>query len=168
MGTIRSGLLILVLVALALSPAPAEPPFPPDPHQPMRALDVCIDCHVYDNRTLVPHEFVVAIPEKCEECHSKKALGRSHPIGVDPRFSPPNVVTVPEELPLEGGKVSCGSCHNPHLPQLAQIKSYKDQAATFIQIDGRSEIPWYKTFYLRLSDPVTGFEPLCRACHRDY
>lgn len=168
MKSARNGFLVLLLVVLALTRAPAGTPLPPDPHLPMSAQGACAGCHAYYSGVLDPHGFVVAIPEKCWECHTQKSLGRSHPIGVDPSLSPAGVVEIPAEFPLENGKVSCGSCHNPHLPFLSETQAYLNQQATFLQTEGRKEIPWYKTYYLRKSDSIKGFEPLCTACHRDY
>ena len=167
MTTFRRCLLVLCLLAVAQTRSTALTPLPPNPHQFLNVETTCADCHNYYNGSLEPHEFVVEIPEKCWECHSKEKLGRSHPIGVDPSRTP-HTVEVPEEIPLENGLVSCGSCHNPHRDYLSKITSYKEQPAKFIQVDGRTEIPWYKTLYLRKSDPIKGFEPLCVACHTDY
>jgi len=133
----------------------------------MNETRICAVCHASYRGLLDPHEFVVAIPEKCWKCHSPKALGRSHPIGVNPKRSIQDI-KVPEDIPLEDGKVSCGSCHNPHLEYIAKTMAFPFQDATFIQREGRLEIPWYKTYYLRKPDPVKGFETLCTACHRDY
>jgi len=134
----------------------------------MNAAGTCAGCHAFFRGELDPHEFVTSIPEKCWGCHSQKMLGRSHPIGVDPSHSPAGVVEVPEELPLEDGKVSCGTCHNPHREHLAKTPAYPAQTVAFRQEEGRYEIAWYKTLFLRKSDPNKGFEPLCLACHKDY
>jgi hypothetical protein len=168
MTAIRRGLFVLLLVALALTRAPAISPLPPNPHQSMNEAGACAGCHAYYGGALDPHAFVVAIPEKCMECHSPDKLGRSHPIGVDPSLLPANIVQVPEELPLENGMVSCGSCHNPHMDYLSKTRAFDRAPAEFIQISDNVEIPWYKSLYLRKSDPIKGFEPLCLACHRDY
>lgn len=167
MKAIGKGLLGLLLVALALTRAPADPRLPSNPHQSMNEKEACAGCHAYYKGTLEPREFVVAIPEKCWECHSQKELGRSHPIGVDPRHSSQKI-EVPEDIPLEDGKVSCGSCHNPHMAFLSRTPAYMGQAVTFLQPEGRAEIAWYKTMFLWKSDPIKGFEPLCTACHRDF
>lgn len=167
MRAIRRGVLVLLLVALALTGAPAGSPLPPNPHQPMNETGACAGCHDYYNKALDPHVFVIAIPEMCWECHSKKDLGRSHPIGVDPTHSATDV-EVPEELPLEDGKISCGSCHNPHMDFLAKTRAFPAQTVTFLQEEGQVEILWYKTLFLRKSDPDKGFEPLCTACHRNF
>jgi len=167
MKVARPGLLVLILVVLALTRAPADSPLPPSPHQSMNEAAACAGCHAYYSGALDPHEFIVAIPEKCWECHSQEKLGRTHPIGVDPRRSAAKV-EIPGELPLEDGKVSCGSCHEPHMAFLSMTKAFPGQEVTFHQKGGRAEISWYKTLFLRKSDPVKGFEPLCLACHKDY
>jgi len=161
------GFLVLILVALALTQLPAGSPLPPNPHLPMSASGACAGCHAYYGGTLDPREFVVAIPEKCWVCHSKKDLGRSHPIGVDPNHSTAQV-EIPADLPLEDGKVSCGTCHNPHMAFLSETRTFPAQEVSFLQVEAGKNIAWYKTFFLRKSDPDKGFEPLCRACHTDY
>ncbi len=166
MRAIGKGLLGLLLVALALTQAPADPKLPPNPHQALNEKAACAGCHASNRGVLTPHEFVVEIPEKCWGCHSQKALGRSHPIGIDPRRSTEKIV-VPDDLPPEAGEVSCGSCHNPHMAYLSKTRAYRDQETLFIQKEGRVDIPWYKTLFLWKSDPVKGFEPLCTACHKD-
>ena len=167
MKAVRSGLLGLLLVALALTQAPADPRLPPNPHQPMNEKAACAGCHAYHKNAIEPHSFVVPIPEKCLECHSAEKLGRSHPIGVDPSRSPEHM-EVPEYLPLEDGMVSCGTCHNPHMAHLSRTKAYLSQAVAFVQKEGRAEVSWYKTLFLWKSDPIKGFEPLCIACHKDF
>jgi hypothetical protein len=166
MKAIGRGLLGLLLVALALTLAPAGSPLPPNPHQPLNETSACAGCHTIIEGTLAPHLFVIPIPEKCWVCHSKERLGRSHPIGIDPSHSGVDI-EVPEEFPLEDGKVSCGSCHNPHMAFLSETRSYLAQGAEFVQKEGQVEIPWYKTLFLRKSDPIKGFEPLCTGCHRN-
>lgn len=163
----RCCLLALILLALVQTRSPAVTALPPNPHQFMRAPGACAGCHGSNKGGLLPHEFIVNIPEKCWKCHPEEKLGRSHPIGVDPDRSP-QTIKIPEELPLENGMVSCGSCHNPHGAFLARTKCFRDQHVTFVQVVGRLEIPWYKTLFLRKSDPIKGFEPLCLACHMDY
>jgi hypothetical protein len=167
MRATRTGLLILLLVALALNRAPALSPLPPNPHLSLNAAGMCDECHAYYRETMDPHDFVVAIPERCLECHSAQELGRSHPIGVDPSHSAARI-EVPAELPLEDGMVSCGTCHNPHMASLSQTRAYPAQEVAFRQMEGRVETLWYKTLFLRKSDPERGFEPLCMACHKDY
>lgn len=167
MRALWCGVFVLLLLALALTRVPAQVALPENPHLPMDAAGACAGCHAYFSGTLDPHGFVVEIREICANCHNPQDLGRSHPIGVDPGDSP-TTIAVPEQLPLEDGKVSCGSCHNPHMAFLSTTRSYQDQKVTFLQREGRVEVSWYKTIFLRMSDPVKGFEPLCVGCHKDY
>lgn len=153
----------LLLAALAPVPAAAAPEPPAGPHRQMNSTGECDRCHEYWAEELYPHEFVVKIPESCWECHPREKLGNSHPIGVNPRHSSTGVI-VPAELPLEDGEVSCGTCHQPHNSPLSKTKAFADQEIKLRQ----GGIPWYSTLFLRKSDPVHGFEPLCMACHRNF
>lgn len=144
-----------------------EPNLPPNPHAFLDQRSRCPTCHDLYRGEIDPHEFVVEIPPLCIECHAEDQLGRSHPIGVDPRRSG-LVVSTPEALPLEDGKVSCGTCHQPHAVHLSREKCWPAQTPAFIMGEGtRDEIPYFKTYFLRLSSPV-GFDVLCRACHADF
>ncbi len=167
MRALRSGVLVLLLLALALTRAPADVAPPTNPHQIFSGAEACVGCHAYFGGTMDPHSFVVEILEICMKCHTQTKLGLSHPVGVDPSRSP-TTIDVPAELPLEDGKVSCGSCHNPHMAFLSRTRAYQDQPVTYLQQEGRTQTAWYKTIYLRMSDPIKGFEPLCVACHQDY
>jgi ferredoxin len=171
----RARLLIAGGVALAAAALfAADPRLPENPHAPLGRSGGCPECHAYTKLgEMLPHEFVVSIPEKCWVCHLQESLGRSHPIGVDPRSSSLKI-EVPEEIPLENDCVSCGSCHTPHGEWLSLRRSYRDQEAFFTIIEGEGknkiEIPYYKTYYLRVpGDPEEGFTPLCQnTCHTDY
>lgn len=146
----------------------AVPQLPADPHLFMQEEDdACAECHSYYRDELDPHSFAVPMVEKCMECHPQGKLGRSHPIGVDPGDARPRI-EAPDELPLENGLVSCGTCHQPHLTQLSSIPCSKEQKPFLFLDDGRDKIPYYKAYYLRMPDPEAGFAPLCTACHRDY
>jgi hypothetical protein len=146
---------------------------PSNPHGPLSQADACPSCHIYwtkedGQKELVPDEFIVSIPEMCWVCHPQEKLGRSHPIGVDPLDSRP-VVVVPEEIPLESGRVSCGSCHVPHGEYLSTTRIYPQQEPLVILGEGENEIRYYKTLFLRIpGDPEEGFTPLCRACHPEF
>lgn len=157
---------ILFILAMATA-AVADSYLPANPHQFMNEKESCPDCHKYYRGEIDPHEFVIYTPEKCWECHSLEKLGRSHPIDVNPDNSE-SEIDIPEELPLEDDKVSCGSCHQPHSEWLSLTKSFKRQEVYFVQKVGRRKKNYYKTYYIRMSDPEEGFAPLCLACHRDY
>ncbi len=48
--------------------------------------------------------------EACYGCHLPESLGVSHPVGVEPSGK----TTIPEDLPMEGGVITCVTCHKPH------------------------------------------------------
>lgn len=48
--------------------------------------------------------------EACYRCHKKNMLGVSHPVDVPLRASMANE----QGLPLQGGVMTCATCHNPH------------------------------------------------------
>ena len=158
----RSRIAAIVAVAAASALLADTPPPSSDPHAPLNEADACAGCHRESGESVEPHEFVVSIVEACSGCHDLEKLARSHPVGVDPRRSRPRV-DVPRQLPLEDGRLSCGSCHQPHAPWLSATRSYPDQPAA-----GDGELR-YRTYYLRVpGDPEEGFAPLCKACHRDH
>lgn len=138
-----------------------------DPHAFMNADGTCLECHDTYRGDLDPHAFVVSITETCRTCHAKEKLGRSHPVNVDPRYGRADV-EVPEELPLEEGLVSCGSCHNPHASYVSRTKAFDKEVASYVGIENGVEVNYYKTYYLRISDPVAGITPLCSGCHPAY
>lgn len=150
-----------------------EVELPPSPHEPLNNPEACPECHEYwtdkEGRSeLLTDEFVVNVPEKCWACHPQEKLGRSHPIGMDPTECDP-VVEVPEEIPLENGLVSCGSCHAPHGEHLSTTKSFENQMPEAAYEEGENVIYYYKTFFLRIpSNPEEGFTPLCHACHPEF
>jgi hypothetical protein len=111
-------------------------------------------------------------------CHDKtRKAGRTHPVDVLPEEATPEII-VPEILPLQAmngeywaDTMTCGTCHNPHGDFLSTEKLFAKQTAhTVTQVTPEEEIPYYKTYYLRITntDPSEGFTPLCKACHPDY
>lgn len=167
MGSRGAAPFALLLALLLPAPAAADTALPPSPHSSISDPLGCNRCHKYYTGALDPHEFVVAIPPVCWKCHPSERLGRSHPIGVDPRDSKIEI-EVPDDLPLEDGKVSCGSCHQPHRDHLSKVMAFTDQPVKFRQEVGRKEVKWFSTIFLRKSDPKLSFEPLCLACHKDF
>ena len=168
------GVIAVLAAALAAAALVAQDTGPPpNPHEPLDQADACPDCHYYwtdkeGRRELVPGEYVASIPEICWVCHPQEKLGRSHPIGVDPTESQP-VVEVPEGIPLEDGRVSCGSCHAPHGEHLATTMSFPVQAPFVTIGEGENAINYYKTYFLRIpGDPAEGFTPLCHSCHPEF
>jgi hypothetical protein len=149
------------------------PGLPESPHSFMDREGGCADCHLYYNNYLQEHEFVTYVPDKCHECHAVEDLGRSHPIDIDMSKSRLNI-NIPDNLPLitdeDFGEniVSCGTCHNVHGEWLSTTKAFPEQKWELVIEEGEEEIFYYKTYFLRLSDPELGFEPLCTSCHQGY
>lgn len=167
-GVAPAGVLLFALVSL-WGTAAAVPGVPP--HAFMEEKARCPDCHEVkpdgEDLLIEPHRFSVGVAETCRECHPGEQMGRSHPVDVEPR-RPPDAGSWPDELPLHWSDavrsevITCGTCHNPHLPRLSGDRLYSVQH------------PWegtgrYLTYYLRVrgNNSRDGFAPLCRACHPD-
>lgn len=161
---------ILALGVVAISQQEVTS-LPPNPHASLSVKGQCGLCHATYLDTLEPHEFVVSISEIClqESCHTTDKLGRSHPVGVEVKRS--RVVTsVPESLPLEDGRISCGSCHQPHAEWLSVTPCYLAQPPVLTLVTTESgavvEKPHYRSYYLRVAgSPDEGYLPLCISCH---
>lgn len=160
----------IVVCTFALAQTGGE--LPENPHGFMDQQTLCPSCHTYWEGQLEPHMFSVMVHDKCKTCHT--VLGRSHPINMNPP-STESEIEVPEFLPLAyidelGDDVmSCGTCHNPHGEWLAEKRAYPSQLEEIVITDASGqEVKYFKTFYLRISDPVEGYMPLCVSCHLDY
>jgi len=104
-----------------------------DPHQ--FSDDECRLCHVDAQKD--PGNLKPVPSSVCEKCHAESRQKLSHPIDVAPETS------MPADMPLEDGKLSCITCHFVHP---FSIK--------------------YKRFtYFLLRRPGKG-APFCSACHR--
>ncbi len=168
----RRGGWILALLAVAAwgLVSPAGTPPPENPHAYMDAESACGGCHRMERDgedwLLDPHIFVRPVDEICKGCHPDREIGRSHPVGVDP-YRELGLRDLPEELPLqltEGERdelMTCGTCHNPHIPRFSPRKLYARQRPA----EGAANR--YLTYFLRIrpEDPRDGFAPLCKSCH---
>jgi hypothetical protein len=76
---------------------------------------------------------------------------------------------IPEDLPVdEDGAVTCGTCHNPHLPgYLPERFTVSQQPTGTLEEEGR-QVAYYKSYRLRLHGADAGNDPTCAACHREY
>ena len=159
----------LVCLVAAISGARPEP-VPDDPHAHMADEGRCDGCHGAgpdrEGRIPDPHVFTRPVGEICRVCHPDDQIGRSHPVGVDP-YRALGLKELPEELPLqmvEGERdelMTCGTCHNPHLPRFSHTRLYRRQRPAAGGGGG------FLTYYLRMkgSTPGEGFTPLCHGCH---
>jgi hypothetical protein len=123
----------------------------------------------FENKSsIIPHEFIKSHTNMCisAECHTDEELGLSHAVDLSPYDTYPDMI-VPEEIPLNWDTeeyqevMTCGSCHNPHLDWLSVTKSFDSQQPYKIIL----EVPYYKTDYLRIQDPIEGYATLCKSCH---
>ena len=141
-----------------------------NPHRYMDQEAQCAACHRMEqqnqNLAASPHDFKASVTEICRGCHSPEQTGRSHSVGKDPRRALKRRES-PEELPLQWSDdertevMTCGTCHNPHLPRFSQQKLFSRQRPHPGVPDG------YLTYFLRIrgQTPREGFTPLCHACH---
>lgn len=149
-------------LALLLALAAFDPAY--NPHAHFRANGRCVKCHVYSRGEPVPDRFTGASSDYCLGCHSKEALGRSHPIGTRPRDRYWKM-RVPAEFALDdAGRMMCLTCHNSHGPFVSTVKGYATQKP--VNPDRPAGTPfYYRTRFLRRSDPDKGFAVLCDGCH---
>jgi predicted CXXCH cytochrome family protein len=67
----------------------------------------CPKCHV--DAANAPLTLTAPITELCRPCHKKTINRASHPVD-----RAPELVRVPEDLPLDNGLITCNTCHNIH------------------------------------------------------
>ena len=141
-----------------------------DGHAFFNLPEFCACCHETGSggQEVDPHRFTDGISETCARCHGGREIGRSHPVDVDPADRYPDM-QVPEEMPLDWeGRITCGTCHNPHLPGSATERyAAQQEPAGTREVDG-SEVDVYKTYRLRVHVPDAGNDPTCDACHHEY
>lgn len=140
-----------------------------NPHAYMDKSDACSGCHRAEEGRSAgsdPHVFAAPVTDICRGCHPPEQTGRSHKVGSDPRRALKRKDS-PAELPLQWSDeartevMTCGTCHNPHLPRFSDQKLYSRQRPHAGSSDS------YLTYFLRIrgSTPREGFMPLCHACH---
>lgn len=144
----------------------AAAPFDPNanPHSSFRDASSCPRCHRYAGGKPDPGTLLPESVDLCLGCHSKESLGRSHPIGVRPRDKYWKM-KVPGEFRLDdGGRMTCLTCHAAHGPFLATVQAYRGQKPE--NPDASPGTPlYYRTLYVRRTDPVNGWAVLCDGCH---
>ncbi len=105
-----------------------------NPHE--FSSEECLLCHV--NYEQDPKDLIMPVTDICKRCHDRINAKSSHPVNVYP--SP--AITVPTDLPLRNGVVTCSTCHNIH----------KESVNIFGE----------RTYFLRR--PYTG-RSFCISCH---
>jgi len=101
---------ILVSVQLALAvPVNAGPSQTPD--LPVGQLPEikknCGTCHGSHKAKKGATSLKKPIAELCIDCHRERIAPNEHKVGVVPPVNP-------QTLPLQDGKITCVTCHNPH------------------------------------------------------
>ncbi len=152
----------VAFLAILLALAAFDPAY--NPHAHFRSNGMCAKCHLHSGGRPVPDRFTGASTDFCFGCHSREALGRSHPIGARPRDRY-GKMRVPADFPLDdAGRTMCLTCHNAHGPFVSTVKAFAGQKPE--NPDRAAGTPfYYRTRFLRRSDPVTGFAVLCDGCH---
>ena len=150
------------LLSLLFAGAPFDPNY--NPHGSFRDPSSCARCHPQAGGKPDPDRLLPASVDLCLGCHSKESLGRSHPIGMRPRDKYMKM-KVPGEFRLDDdGRMTCLTCHWAHGPFLATVKTYPSQKPE--NPDASPGTPlYYKTRYVRRTDPVRGWAVLCDGCH---
>ncbi|MBI5015177.1 MAG: NapC/NirT family cytochrome c [Deltaproteobacteria bacterium] len=167
---LRAGGLVAAAAVVALAFWAAGVPTADNPHAYMDSESRCTGCHRMEKDgsdwILDPHIFRSSVVAVCQGCHPPQRMGRSHPVGSDP-LRALSLKQMPDGLPLQwvegdsDGVMTCGTCHNPHVPRLGRQKLFSQQPP----FPGRPGE--YLTYFLRRrsQDPREGFTPLCKSCH---
>lgn len=168
-GPTRRMLPVLVAAGMLplLSPALGAVPFDPayNPHASFRDPSGCHRCHPVVGGKTVSDRLRPGSVDFCVGCHANGSLGRlSHPVGGRPRDAY-KAMRIPDEFRLDDdGRLTCLSCHSAHGPRVAAVKAYASQEPE--NPDAPRDAPrYYKTRYLRRTDPARGYAVLCYACH---
>lgn len=157
-----SFLVAVCLLSFLLAASQFDPRI--NPHSHFGRADQCAKCHVYYRAKLEPDRFLPECSDYCIGCHSAEKLGRSHPIGVRPRDKY-SKMTVPKDYRLDDdGRLMCLTCHKAHGPFLSTVKSYKSQKPESLTPPS-GVLRYYRTYFLRMSDPEKGHAPMCDGCH---
>ncbi|MBI5574978.1 MAG: hypothetical protein HY896_01295 [Deltaproteobacteria bacterium] len=136
-----------------------------NPHSLFAKSDQCGKCHVYHRGNLEPERFVPECSDYCLGCHADQSLERTHPIKVRPGGKYWKM-KIPAEFRLDDeGRVMCLTCHKAHGPFLATVKAHPTQKPEPM-VPPAGLAGYYRTFFLRVSDPVRGFAALCDRCHK--
>lgn len=138
-----------------------------DAHAFLNRTENCTCCHDTEEKSeaVAPHRFTVDIVESCVGCHTGEMLGVSHPVGVAAAERFPGMV-IPESLPVDAeDRITCGTCHNPHLDGYSTERFAGGQDPTEIRLEAGVEVAYYRSYRLRLHAPEAGNDPTCASCH---
>lgn len=136
-----------------------------NPHGVFAKREKCLKCHVHYRGEIDTGRFVPECNDYCMECHTAKQLGRSHPNQVRPTDKYWKM-KVPADYRLDdNGRIMCLTCHKAHGPFLSTAKAFIKQKPENARPP--AGVPaYYRTFYVRITDPEKGFALLCDGCHQ--
>lgn len=135
-----------------------------DPHAHFQNPEHCLKCHLTYQGRMDPDRFSIETDAFCLGCHKKESLGRSHPQNVRPREKY-RKMKIPADFRLdEDGRIMCLTCHTAHGAYISTVKVYPKQSPFPTDSSGG---PYYKTLFLRRSNPKEGWSSLCGACHEN-
>ncbi|RMG58491.1 MAG: hypothetical protein D6713_07605 [Deltaproteobacteria bacterium] len=162
---------LLILLSQARGRYLADGRFDPNynPHDFIDDSGACPRCHYVDERgTMDETGFIPQLVDFCHECHTVEDLGRSHPIGVDPT----DVywrLRLPDDFYLDTEhNMTCITCHKGHGKYLSTEKTFPFQKPVNPDAEKWGEPYYYKTYYVRRSDPEKGYAVMCNECHEGY
>jgi cytochrome c553 len=140
-----------------------------NPHEFLKDETMCGKCHNLDEaNNVIEDEFVETIVDFCHGCHGVEELGRSHPIGIDPTRKYWKL-RLPEDFHLDiYNNMTCITCHTGHGRYLSLERSFPSEEPVNPDARVTGEPFYYKTYYVRRSDPEEGWYPLCTTCHEEY
>ena len=154
-----AGVLCCALVLVASDFFPSG-----NPHVHFQNAQQCPKCHLSYRGAMEPDRFSTGTDEVCFGCHKKDSLGRSHPVNVRPRDKYWKMKVPPDFRLDDDGRMMCLTCHTAHGPYLSTVKVYPKQVPFSTASSGG---PYFKTIYLRRSNPKEGWSSLCDACHQN-
>jgi len=135
------------------------------PHAVFAKPGNCGKCHVYYKEELEPNRFRTDCNDYCMECHTPDQLGRSHPNKVRPRDKYWKM-EIPADYRLDDdGRIMCLTCHKAHGPYLSTVKAYSIQNPENVR-PPQGVPAYYKTYFVRVTDPEKGYAVLCDGCHK--
>jgi predicted CXXCH cytochrome family protein len=156
-----------VLALLLLDPRPAFPADSPpaNPHAYFQQPAQCTRCHLYTGSKPDPDRIAASSVEFCQECHRPEERRRTHPLKVQPAGRSRDTKIPPEYRLGDGEHLICLTCHSAHGPYASTVRAFAGQQP--MNAGEAGAIPYYKTFFLRRSNPeAKGFETLCAGCHK--
>jgi len=122
--------LLLIITAIVLVYAIFKNPHEFSPNE-------CQNCHM--NYEKDPKSLIEPVTNICKGCHDQITLRSSHPADIYPV-----TMTIPADLPLRNGMITCTTCHNIH--------------GEYQNVFGE------KAYFLRR--PYTG-KSFCISCHKE-